>query len=155
MLDIFLGFLPLNRVLVKRRPIWFIQSLHREAGKQENESTTNEKRNRKRGHTGRKEEFSLSPPPCILRCHMDRTERVCVCVCVWPWMCHSDSQSVFQEPPTVPAAETELLRRLLTADLTLYGYPRLPPVSLPDTFPLSFPLAEAQCLRPIGSLMEA
>ncbi len=81
MLDIFWGFLPLNRVLVKR-PIWFIRSLHREAGKQENESTTNEKRNRKRGHTGRKEEFSLSPPPCILCCHMDRAERVCVCVCV-------------------------------------------------------------------------
>ncbi len=130
------------------RPIWFVLSLHRKAGKQENESSKDEKRETGKRGTQEGSESSVSSESTSIYPVLPHGQNwTCVCVCVWPWMCHSDSQSVFQEPPTVPAATTEL-RRLLTADFTLYGHPQLPPVSLPDPFPSFLSIGWSTVLAP-------
>ncbi len=82
MLDIFLGFLPLNWALVKTHLIRAVTSQKsRKAGERELQRW--EERNRKKGHTGRKWEFSLLRVHLHISCAATWTElNLCVCVCL-------------------------------------------------------------------------
>lgn len=90
-----------------------------------------------------------SPPPYILWSHMDRCNLNCVAMDV------SLIPSLYSRSPLL-----FLLHWLSSGGCWLQILPYMvilssPPVNLPDPFPLSSPLAEAQCLRPIVSLIDA
>ncbi len=83
------------------RPIWFVLSLHRKAGKQENESSKDEKRETgKRGTQEGSWEFSLLRVHLHISCAATWTElNLCVCVFVCGHGCVILIPSLYSRSP--------------------------------------------------------